>query len=86
MRIVREEKKTLEASFESASREALASFSNDAVFIEKFIEEPRHIEFQVVGDGKSAIHLFERDCSIQRRHQKLFEEAPASIFLKSKER
>ena len=84
MRIVRKQE-DLEAAFESASREALASFANDAVFIEKFIEEPRHIEFQVVGDGKRAIHLFERDCSIQRRHQKLFEEAP-SKYLSDKQR
>ena len=62
---------------ESAKAEALGAFGNDAVLIEKFIASPRHIEVQVFGDGTRAVHLFERDCSLQRRHQKVIEEAPA---------
>jgi acetyl-CoA carboxylase biotin carboxylase subunit len=64
-----------------AQNEARVSFANDGVYIEKFIEEPRHIEFQIIGDqhGK-VIHLSERDCSIQRRHQKLVEECPSPFM------
>jgi len=61
----------------SAQREALGAFGNPAVLIEKYVEKPRHIEVQVFGDGKTAVHLYERDCSLQRRHQKVIEEAPA---------
>ena len=61
----------------SARAEAKGAFGNDAVLIEKYVEKPRHIEVQVFGDGKDAVHLFERDCSLQRRHQKVIEEAPA---------
>ena len=61
----------------SAKSEALNTFGNDRVLIEKFISSPRHIEVQVFGDGADAIHLYERDCSLQRRHQKVIEEAPA---------
>jgi acetyl-CoA carboxylase biotin carboxylase subunit len=61
-----------------AKSEAKSAFNNDAIFIEKFIEEPRHIEIQILGDKKgNVIHLFERECSIQRRHQKVVEEAPS---------
>jgi len=67
-----------EASLESCKREAKASFSNDEVLLEKWITSPRHIEVQVFGDSQgNVVHLFERDCSLQRRHQKVIEEAPA---------
>ena len=61
----------------SARAEARTAFGNEAVLVEKLIEAPRHIEVQVFGDGARAVHLFERDCSLQRRHQKVIEEAPA---------
>ncbi|MBI1418507.1 MAG: ATP-grasp domain-containing protein [Limimaricola sp.] len=61
----------------SARAEARAAFGNEAVLVEKFVTRPRHIEVQVFGDGTKAIHLYERDCSLQRRHQKVIEEAPA---------
>ena len=73
--------KYLEKAWESAKQEARASFGNDGMYMEKLIEEPRHIEIQIVGDsyGK-ACHLSERDCSIQRRHQKLTEETPSPFM------
>ncbi|MFY0597350.1 MAG: acetyl/propionyl/methylcrotonyl-CoA carboxylase subunit alpha [Cognatishimia sp.] len=61
----------------SAQNEATTAFGNPDVLIEKYIQKPRHIEVQVFGDGQTAVHLFERDCSLQRRHQKVIEEAPA---------
>ncbi|MDG1737405.1 MAG: acetyl/propionyl/methylcrotonyl-CoA carboxylase subunit alpha [Paracoccaceae bacterium] len=61
----------------SARAEAQTAFGNDDVLVEKYITKPRHIEVQVFGDGEKAVHLFERDCSLQRRHQKVIEEAPA---------
>jgi 3-methylcrotonyl-CoA carboxylase alpha subunit len=64
-------------ALESARGEARTAFGNADVLIEKFVEKPRHIEVQVFGDGTRAVHLFERDCSLQRRHQKVIEEAPA---------
>src|SRR5687767_10709207 len=65
-------------SLESCQREAASSFGNDVVLLEKWIESPRHIEVQVFGDAHgNVVHLFERDCSLQRRHQKVIEEAPA---------
>ncbi|GAC1041971.1 acetyl/propionyl/methylcrotonyl-CoA carboxylase subunit alpha [Rhizobium sp. No.120] len=67
-----------EASLEAAKREAKSAFGDDAVLIEKYLIKPRHIEIQVFGDSQgNALHLFERDCSLQRRHQKVIEEAPA---------
>ena len=65
------------AALESAQGEAATAFGNPNVLIEKYITAPRHIEVQVFGDGTRAVHLFERDCSLQRRHQKVIEEAPA---------
>lgn len=65
------------AALESAQGEARTAFGNPAVLIEKYIQKPRHIEVQVFGDGVQAVHLFERDCSLQRRHQKVIEAAPA---------
>lgn len=80
MRIIWKEEEMV-SNYESASKEAEAAFGNGAMYMEKYIEEPRHIEIQVVGDqyGK-ACHLSERDCSIQRRHQKLVEETPSPFM------
>ncbi len=80
MRIVWEESE-FENQWDLARKEAKASFGNDGIYVEKFIEEPRHIEFQIIGDqfGK-VVHLSERDCSIQRRHQKLVEESPSPFM------
>ncbi len=71
----------LENQLDTAQREALAAFNNGGVYMEKFVEEPRHIEIQVAGDQYgNACHLSERDCSIQRRHQKLVEESPSPFM------
>ena len=80
MRVVYK-KEELKDALDSSKREALASFGDDQVFLEKYIESPRHIEVQVARDkfGKS-IHLFERECSIQRRHQKIIEESPSTAL------
>jgi acetyl-CoA carboxylase biotin carboxylase subunit len=80
MRIVWEETE-LEKAYDTAKAEALASFKNDGIYMEKFVEEPRHIEIQVAGDQFGNVcHLSERDCSIQRRHQKLVEESPSPFM------
>lgn len=69
------------SGFESASREALSAFGDGSMYVEKFILEPHHVEIQVFGDGQGgAIHLGERECSIQRRHQKVWEESPSPIL------
>lgn len=74
-------KEDLKESWDKAKQEAFASFGNDAMYMEKLIEEPRHIEIQIVGDSTGrACHLSERDCSIQRRHQKLAEESPSPFM------
>ncbi|WP_447972762.1 acetyl-CoA carboxylase biotin carboxylase subunit [Nitrospira sp. Kam-Ns4a] len=83
LRVVRSEAE-LEASMETSSREALSAFGDGSVFIEKYVERPHHIEFQLLADKHGQIiHLGERDCSIQRRHQKLIEIAPSLILTPS---
>jgi 3-methylcrotonyl-CoA carboxylase alpha subunit len=80
MRIVRDQGSFLD-NLEGAKREAKSSFGDDRVLIERYLERPRHIEMQVFGDSHgNVVHLFERDCSVQRRHQKVLEEAPAPNF------
>lgn len=80
MRIV-EREEDFESELQRAQSEALSAFGDDAVFIEKYVSAPRHIEFQVMADRHGNIcHLFERECSIQRRHQKLVEEAPSPVM------
>lgn len=80
MRVVTEER-SLQMALKSASREAATSFNSEDVFIEKFIDNPRHVEVQVLADNYgNLIHLYERDCTIQRRHQKLLEEAPCPVL------
>ena len=80
MRVVHSSSEVQEA-FESASSEALKSFGNGEVFVEKFVSSPRHIEIQVLSDQfGNHLHLFERECSVQRRHQKVVEEAPSAIL------
>ena len=81
MRIVNKESE-FENAWNSAKAESEASFSNSGLYLEKFIVEPRHIEIQVMGDQYGNVsHLSERDCSIQRRHQKLIEETPSPFVL-----
>jgi len=76
MKVARDEN-DLETAFRTARSEAKAAFGNDEVYVEKYLQRPRHIEIQVFGDGRGrAVHLGERDCSLQRRHQKVFEESP----------
>lgn len=80
MRIILKEE-DFEDNWNKARQEAKASFGNDGIYIEKYIEEPRHIEFQIIGDQFGTVaHLSERDCSIQRRHQKLVEESPSPFM------
>jgi acetyl-CoA carboxylase biotin carboxylase subunit len=80
MKVVPDEDQ-LESLMAQAASEARAAFGDDTVYLEKYLDDPRHIEFQVFGDGEGkAIHLGERDCSIQRRHQKVLEEAPSPVI------
>jgi acetyl-CoA carboxylase biotin carboxylase subunit len=80
MRVVWSEDE-IQKAYDTAKQEAAASFKNDGIYMEKFVEEPRHIEIQIAGDQHgNACHLSERDCSIQRRHQKLVEEAPSPFM------
>jgi len=83
MRVVHTEE-DLERAVLQAQEEARAAFGNPAIYLEKYIEEPKHIEIQVLGDGERVVHLWERDCSIQRRHQKLLEEAPSVLPLETR--
>jgi len=77
-------KEDLKENWDAAKQEAFACFGNDGMYLEKLIEEPRHIEIQIIGDSfGNACHLSERDCSIQRRHQKLTEEAPSPFMIPS---
>src|SRR3712207_2607718 len=87
MRIVRREE-DLEIEFENARSESRKAFGEDLIFIEKYIEDPKHIEVQVLGDAYgNIVHLYERDCSVQRRHQKIIEHAPAfSLPIEIRER
>ncbi|MBK7381574.1 MAG: acetyl-CoA carboxylase biotin carboxylase subunit [Ignavibacteriales bacterium] len=79
MRVVWEESE-FEKAFQTASNEAEASFANSAIYLEKFVENPRHVEIQIMGDTHGNVyHYGERDCSVQRRHQKLIEESPSPI-------
>jgi propionyl-CoA carboxylase alpha chain len=80
MRLVHGEEE-FEEQMQMAQNEAMSSFSDDAVFIEKFVTKPRHIEIQVFADNHgNMVHLFERECSVQRRHQKVVEEAPSAVL------
>jgi len=80
MKVVEAEEQ-LESLMSQAASEARSAFGDDTVYVEKYLADPRHIEFQVFGDGKgAAIHLGERDCSLQRRHQKVLEEAPSPVI------
>src|SRR3990167_3627231 len=83
MRIVFDPK-DFQSSLESARRESMSSFGDDRVLVEKYLVRPRHIELQVFADTHgNCVYVFERDCSIQRRHQKVIEEAPAVCFSSS---
>ena len=77
MRIVRNSEE-LRESYNRAKSEAKAAFGNDEVYVEKFVEKPKHIEVQILADEEgNVVHLYERDCSVQRRHQKVVEIAPS---------
>src|SRR5690625_5450772 len=79
MRIIRHQDE-LEQGLKSARSEAKGAFGDDRIFIEKYLEEPRHIEIQILADSYgNVVHLFERECSVQRRHQKMSGEAPSPL-------
>ncbi len=84
IRLIRSDEEA-EKLFEQATKEAENAFGDGRLYVEKFLDNPKHIEVQILSDGDNIIHLYERDCSVQRRHQKLIEEAPA-IVLNNKER
>ena len=67
-------------NLESARRESEASFNSKKIFLEKYLDRAKHVEFQILGDGKNVVHLYERECSVQRRHQKVVEEAPCPVL------
>ena len=79
MKLVKNEKE-LGSALSLAKQEAKKYFSNDEVYIEKYFEKPRHIEVQILSDKKTTIHMGERDCSVQRKHQKLIEESPSPVL------
>ena len=80
MRVIQNDSE-IDSQFERAKSEALSAFGNGALFVEKYLQKPRHIEVQILGDGEgNVVHLYERDCSIQRRHQKVVEIAPAHLL------
>ncbi len=83
MRVIPDEA-TLEKEVVAAKREAKAAFGKDEIYLEKLVERARHVEVQILGDGENVVHLFERDCSIQRRHQKVVERAPAPYLDEAK--
>jgi len=76
MRVVRSAAE-LEDNLARAQSEALTAFGNSAVFVERYVDSPRHVEVQILSDGESTVHLYERDCSVQRRFQKVVEIAPS---------
>ena len=79
MKLVKDEKE-LDGALSLARQEAKKYFSNEEVYIEKYFEKPRHIEVQILSDGKTTIHMGERDCTVQRKHQKLIEESPSPVL------
>jgi len=84
MHVVRHEKDLVDA-IDAAKRESKSAFGDDTVFLERYLDQPRHIEFQILGDAKgNVVHLFERECSIQRRHQKVIEETPSPALTPEK--
>ncbi|MEP3045464.1 MAG: pyruvate carboxylase [Roseibium sp.] len=85
MRVIPDEA-TLEKEVLAAKREAKAAFGKDEIYLEKLVQRARHVEVQILGDGENVVHLFERDCSIQRRHQKVVERAPAPYLEEAKRR
>ena len=85
MKIVEEESQ-LENLFSTAKNEAKKYFGNDELYIEKYFKHPRHIEVQIMSGKNKTVHLGERDCSVQRRHQKLIEETPSPVLTNEQEK